>query len=124
MTVRRVLLDEHVDRVLEHVLFEAGYEVFQARDQFGEGAGDAELLRWSAERDAVVLTNNAKDFEALHDELEHSGILLYYEQGLPDFDPEGFARAIEAVFHQYEPSGIANELVVLDEWYDWIHGRD
>lgn len=124
MTARRVLLDEHIGRVLEHVLGEAGYEALQARDQFGAGADDAELLNWAADHDLVVLTNNAKDFEVLHGEIDHAGLLLYYDQGLPDTDPEGFTRAIETVFLQYGSRGIKNELVVLDDWYDWLHDRE
>jgi hypothetical protein len=48
-------------------------------------------------------------------------MLLYYDQKLPDDDPEGLARPVDEVFTRYGSSGIENELVDLDEWYDWLH---
>jgi len=117
----RILLDEHVGRIFERVLYERGYDVAQAKDQFGEHTDDIELLRWCAEETVVLLTNNAKDFEPLHRSHDHAGMLLYYDQKLPDDDPEGLARTVDEVFTQYGSSGIENELVDLDEWYDWLH---
>lgn len=89
MTLRSILLDEPVGRVLEPVLSEASYDVLQAKDQFGEGTGGAELPSWSSEHDVVVRTNNAKAFEALHAELDHGGRRLYYAQGLPRYRSRG-----------------------------------
>lgn len=76
----RVLLDEHVGRVLERVLRERGLEVEQAKDRFGERTGDAELLRWCGENDVILITNNAKDFEPLHENHDHAGLFLYRDQ--------------------------------------------
>ena len=121
MTGVRILLDEHVGRVFERLLWERGYGVEQAKDRFGERTSDAELVAWCAESETVLLTNNAKDFEALHDEYAHAGILLYYDQSLPDTDPEGLARTVDEVFAQYGPDGVANRLVDLGEWYAWLH---
>jgi len=50
------------------------------------------------------------------------GILLYYEQSLRDSDPERLARTVDEVFQQYGSNETENELVDLDEWYDWLHG--
>lgn len=122
MTGARILLDEHVGRILERLLRERGYRVEQAKDQFGEHTEDAELLEWCAERSIVLLSNNAKDFEPLHRERDHAGVLLYYDQSLPDRDPEGLARTVDEVFGQYGVDGVENELVDVDEWYDWLHG--
>lgn len=122
MTGARVLLDEHVGRLLERLLHERGFDVEQAKDRFGEQTNDAELLEWCAENSVVLLTNNAKDFEPLHRDHEHAGILLYYDQRLPDTDPEGFARTVDEVFAQYGREGVENELVDLGEWYDWLQG--
>lgn len=122
MTRPRVLLDEHVGRVFERVLRERGFEVEQAKDRFGERTDDVELLDWCTETGTVLVTNNAKDFEPLHRERDHAGILLFYDQGLPDDDPEGLARAADEVINQYGVEGVANQLVELGEWYDWLHG--
>lgn len=117
----RILLDEHVGRIIERLLRERGYDPVQAKDQFGEHTKDAELLQWCADDAAVLLTNNAKDFESLHQDYEHAGILLYRNQELPDSDPEGLARTVDEVFNQYGSEGIERKLVDLDEWYDWLH---
>lgn len=121
MTGVRILLDEHVGRVFERVLRERGYDVSQAKDVFGEDTDDAKLLEWCANNGTVLLSNNAKDFEPLHSDCDHAGILLYYDQKRPDTDPEGLARTVDEVFNQYGPDEIENELVDLDEWYDWLH---
>lgn len=120
--VRKVLLDEHVGRVLEHVLAERGFRVEQAKDRFGERTTDAELLAWCEEHGYLLLTNDAKDFEALHADQSHAGLLVYFDQALPDDDPEGLARAVEIAIVQYGIEGIADELVDLQEWYEWVEG--
>ena len=38
MSARQILFDEHVGRVFERLLRERGYDVIQAKDQFGEHA--------------------------------------------------------------------------------------
>ncbi|MDZ5813024.1 DUF5615 family PIN-like protein [Halorubrum sp. AD140] len=88
MTTARILLDGHVGRVFERLLRERGHEVEQAKDRFGEYATDDALLQRCADNGVVLVTNNASDFEPLHREHDHAGILLYYEQALPDTDPE------------------------------------
>jgi hypothetical protein len=122
VTEVRILLDEHVGRIFERVLDERGFEVEQAKDRFGETTEDRQLLRWCADNGVVLLTNNAKDFETLHQRHDHHGLLLYREQTLPDTDPEGLARAVEEVFDQYGASGVENELVELRGWYEWLQG--
>ena len=120
MTGVRILLDEHVGRIFERLLRERGNEVVQAKDEFGEYTDDVELLQWCVDEAVVLLTNNAKDFEPLHRTHDHAGLLLYYDQKLPDNDPEGLARTVDEVFNQYGSQAIRNELVDLDEWYDWL----
>lgn len=120
MTGVRLLLDEHVGRVLEQLLRERGHDVTQAKDEFGENTEDATLLEWCATNEVVLVTNNAKDFEPLAGERAHAGILLYYDQSLPETDPEGLAQAIDEVFTQYGMAGVTNELVDLGEWHDWL----
>ncbi|TKX82240.1 DUF5615 family PIN-like protein [Halorubrum sp. SD626R] len=121
MTGVQILLDEHVGRVFERILRERGYDVEQAKDRFGEHTTDAELVSRCGESGTVLVTNNAKDFESLHHEYDHAGILLYYDQELPDTDPEGLARTVDSVFNQYGSEGVKNHLVDLGEWYEWLH---
>ncbi|TKX55634.1 hypothetical protein EXE44_15855 [Halorubrum sp. SS7] len=89
---------------------------------FGEFTEDAELLTWCGEHGVALMTNNARNFEKLHREIDHAGLLLYYDQNRPDEDPEGVARVVDEVFTQYGATDIENEIVDLDEWYDWLHG--
>ena len=97
MTGTQILLDEHVGRVFERLLRERGYNVVQAKDQFGEHTSDDELVEWRDESGTVLVSNNAKDFEPLYSEYDHAGILLYYDQDLPDTDPEGLTRTVDEV---------------------------
>jgi len=115
-----LILDEHVCRVFEHVLRERGYDVIQAKDRFGEETNDRELLRWCNETGTFLVSNNAKDFVALHSQQEHAGFFLYREQSLPDDDPEGLARAVDVAIEQYG-SELHNNIVELDKWYEWLH---
>ena len=57
MTGVRILLDEHVGRVFEHVLSERGYKVDQAKDVFGEYTVDADLLEWCGDNGVVLISN-------------------------------------------------------------------
>ena len=116
-----LLLDEHVSRVFERILRERGYNVEQANDRFGERTKDDELLQWCTDHAVLLCSNNARDFEILDQFEDHAGILLYYDQDLPDRDPEGLARAVEEVVEQYEVEELSNELVDLGEWYRWLH---
>lgn len=121
MTGTQILFDEHVGRVFERLLRERGHDVKQAKDRFGEYTSDVELIEWCSESGTVLLTNNAKDFGPLHHEYDHAGVFLYYDQKLPDTDPEGLARTVDEVFNQYGIGGIEKQLVDLGEWYEWLH---
>lgn len=46
---------------------------------------------------------------------------LFYDQRLPDDDPEGLARAVDEAVSQYGSDALRNELVDLGEWYRWLH---
>ena len=117
----QVLRDEYVGRVFERRLRERAYDVVQAKDQFGEHTSDAELVEWCDESGTILVSNNTKDFEPLHAEYDHAGILLYYDQNLPDTDPERLARTVDEVFNQYGPDGLETHLVDFGEWDEWLH---
>jgi hypothetical protein len=61
----------------------------------------------------VPVSNNAKDFEPLHTEYDHTRVLLYYDQNLPDKGSEGLARTVDEVFNQYGTGRLENHLVDL-----------
>lgn len=121
MSRTTVLLDEHVGRVFQHVLSERGFDVVQAKDEFGEQTVDETILRWCADNDAILVTHDANDFNKLHQEIEHAGICCYRAQHRPVTDPEGLVRAFEAVLDHYGADAIQGAFVELDEWYEWLH---
>ena len=116
-----ILLDEHVSRVFEGVLRARGYAVTQAKDEFGERTVDEELVDWCSQNGYLLITNNASDFEPLHEAYDHPGMMFYRHQDLPDADPEGLARVIDVVFEQYSHESPENQIVELDHWYHWLH---
>ena len=122
MATGPILLDEHVGRIFERLLAERGYEVEQAKDRFREETDDLALIQWCHDHNVVLVTHNAKDFEPLHRDHHHAGILLYSDQHLPDRDPEGLARTVDEIYGQYGPDELANQVVYLDEWYERLHG--
>ncbi len=73
------------------------------------------------ENDAVLITTNAEDFAPLHRDTNDAGLFLFYDQRLPDEVPGGPARTEDEVLNQYGSDGVRNEMVALDEWYDWLH---
>lgn len=115
-----LLLDEHVSRVFESTLTDRGFDVQRAREALGESATDRALLEWCSDHEAVLISNNVRDFEAIHHSVDHFGVLLYRKQDLPDKDPEGLVRTVELVFQQYGRSEVQDQLVELDEWYEWL----
>jgi len=52
--------------------------------------------------------------------MDHAGIFLYHDHTLPDTDPEGLSRTIDAICSQYGIEELDNQLVDLDAWYDWF----
>lgn len=115
-----ILLDEHISRVFERVLRERNFNVTQAKDKFGEETSDKALLEHCFETNTVLITNNTKDFLDLNETVDHAGILLLFDQRLHYTNPEGLARTVEAVERQYGTSGLENEVVDLDHWYEWV----
>ena len=117
----RFLLDEHVSRVFETVLHERGYRVEQAKDVLGEGTNDEKLLRWCAKNNVLVISNNTTDFERLHPTIDHAGIFLYSETNLDYAEPEGIAQTVDIVIDQFGPDELANSIIYLEQWYNWIN---
>lgn len=116
----RPLLDEHVSRAFQRVLEERGHDVLHATDRFGEHTVDEELLAWAGANDVVLCTNDTRDFQRLAERVEHVGLVLYRDQNRPDVDPEGLARALDVALEQYDREELVDEMIELDEWYEWL----
>jgi predicted nuclease of predicted toxin-antitoxin system len=98
----RLYLDDDLDgNALIGLLQHAGHEVVSPRAVGTRGVHDSAHLRYAADHDLVLLTANAKDFLALHeqwqqDEQEHPGMLLLYRENNPQRDMtfQEIARAV------------------------------
>ena len=105
-------VDEHVPRAWVSALESNG---FSARTLPPERVGETEdeaLLRWSADAERTLITND-RDFLELDRTVEHHGIVMYSNQSLPAGD---VARGIRRLDTQFAPSALRCELVWLEEW--------
>lgn len=86
MTDMRLLLDEDMQaKVLVRLLRDKGLDVETAFDAGLAGKSDADVLDYARATFRVVLTRNARDFEALHQlNRHHPGILVEYQDDDPD----------------------------------------
>jgi hypothetical protein len=77
---------------------------------------EGSAARRTRQPDVLLISNNAKDFEPLHQEVDHAGVLVYSDQRLPDDDPKGLARVVETVLEQYGSEEVRDEIVGADRW--------
>ena len=120
-------LDDDLDgQVLIGMLRHAGHTVVSPRAVGTRGVADREHLRYAVAHGLVMLTANAQDFLALHDEwqqqgLGHPGILIVYRENNPQRDLT-FAQMARAV-SRLEQSGtlIQNTYHNLNVWREPRH---
>jgi hypothetical protein len=62
----RILLDEHVGRIFERLLRERGYDVVQAKDEFGEHTDDSALLQYGPAGIETELVHLDEWYDWLH----------------------------------------------------------
>jgi len=105
-------VDEHVPRAWVSALESNGFSVRALPPERIGDTDDESLLRWSAEQDRVLLTND-RDFLELDQRVEHAGIIVY---ATPSLSAGAFVRGIRRIDTQFPPETIRNELVWLDEW--------
>ena len=88
----RLYLDDDLDgNVLIGLLQYAGHEVVSPRAVGTRSVRDPAHLRYAADHDLVLLTANAKDSLALHEQWQqdgqaHAGMLLVYRENNPQRD--------------------------------------
>lgn len=113
--------DDHDSNILIGLLQQAGHSVISPRAAGTSGVADSEHLHYAAARGLSLLTGNAEDFIALHNQwiaqqLEHSGILIVYRENNPirDMSFHQIAQAVSKI----EQSGIplANTCHNLNFW--------
>lgn len=109
------LVDEHVPRVFCTVLRSNGYEVVRARDVFGEGTDDEELLTYCEREDHLLVTHDKKDFRTAESD-SRAGVVVYTDSKFLRDDPEAAVRTIERALDAYPPSELRDAVVWLPQW--------
>lgn len=112
----RILVDEHVPRVVSTTLESNGNRVERADEVFGEGTVDEALLAWCDENDRLLPTNDEKDFHAIASEHPHSGVFIYANQVWARDSPSEIVHVIEEVLGVYGREGLRGQVVWLDQW--------
>ena len=109
------LADEHVPRVFCTVLRSNGYEVVRARDVFGEGTDDEQLLAHCKRENHLLVTHDKKDFGTAGSDT-HAGVVVYTDSTFLRDNPEAAVRTIERVLDAYPPSELRDAVVWLPQW--------
>lgn len=107
------LTDEHVPRVFCTVLRSNGYNVVRARDVFGEGTDDEELLEYCEREDYLFVTHDKKDFASQDSD---AGVIVYTDSIFLRDEPEAAVRVVEHVLDVYPTSELRGEVVWLSQW--------
>jgi uncharacterized protein with PIN domain len=107
------LTDEHVPRVFCTVLRSNGYNVVRARDVFGEGTDDEELLEYCESEGYLFVTHDKKDFASQESD---AGVIVYTDSVFLRDEPEAAVRAVERVLDVYPTSELRGEVVWLSQW--------
>ncbi len=113
----RICLDENVPGPVFIRLRARGHDSVLAREEAGAGATDIELLKICAQEQRVLLTNDA-DFDILHGNHHHEGILRY---SINQPTKEGWKRIIEGIELIEEHMSMKNELQWPIQWWESFH---
>ena len=97
------LVDEHVPRVFCTVLRSNGYEVVRARDVFGEGTDDEQLLAYCKRENHLLVTHDKKDFGTAGSDT-HAGVVVYTDSDFLRDDPIPKFRRRIRVEHAFDCS--------------------
>lgn len=110
--VLSILVDENVERVVSTALRENGYDVTLARERYGPGTVDENLVEEALDRGEVILTRD-RDFAALATDREHGGILLVASA---DADPGTIVRGVNRITEVHDYDDLANRVVWVENW--------
>jgi hypothetical protein len=82
------------------------------------GYSDSEVLDYAMQNARVLLTQNCRDFKALHEiKPSHSGILAIYKDG--DYSKNMSRKDIVRAIANLEAAGISliNQFIALNQWH-------
>lgn len=104
--------DEHVPQAAVSALRSNGYEVGAATEARGSDTVDIDLLKWCADENLVLPTND-RDFVESSENVDHTGIIIYVSQAVSAAE---FARGVRRIDRQFTRDSIQNTLTWLEEW--------
>ena len=90
-----------------------GYNVVWARDVFGEGTDDEELLEYCEREDYLFVTHDKKDLASQDSD---AGVIVYTDSIFLRDKPGAAVRAVEHVLDVYPTSELRGEVVWLSQW--------
>jgi len=95
------------------VLRSNGYNVVRAREVFGEGTDDEELLEYCESEGHLLITHDKKDFASQESD---AGVVVYTDSVFLRDEPEAAVWAVERVLNAYPLSELRGEVVWLSQW--------
>lgn len=114
----RLLIDEDSQaKLLVDLLKIAGHDVVTINELELAGSDDTIVLDCARKQERVLLTQNCRDFEALHQlNSSHSGILAIYQDNYSSKDMR--LKDIVKAISNLEVAGIplANQFISLNHW--------
>lgn len=108
------LADEHVKRVFITELRANSYDVVWVDADYEQGVSDSEHLERSQDSGRIILTNDS-DFARLHDDFDHAGIVLYYDQNMSVTE---FIQGIKRIERFVPEDELRDTIVWLDDWIE------
>jgi predicted nuclease of predicted toxin-antitoxin system len=110
----RFLIDECISAALLQTAYDEGHEAYHVTRLGKSGASDPGLVRYAFERDLVIVTNNARDFRRLIENLEiHSGLLVIVPNARLEAQRELFGRVLTWL-KQQKRTDLVNQVVEVD----------
>ena len=110
----RFLIDECLSASLLQAAYDEGHEAYHITRLGKSGASDPELVRYALEQDLVIVTNNARDFRRLIENVEiHSGLVVIVPNVKMEAQGELFGRVLTWL-KQHKRTDLVNQVVEVD----------
>lgn len=117
MSLRLLIDEDSLAKVLVKMLREAGHDVVTVNEIGLNGQTDPVVLEYAKQNNRIVLTHNCQDFEKLHQKNPiHAGILSIYEN--KDYSKNMSRQEIVKAIANLETAKIPllGQFVALNHW--------